>query len=174
MTQAPLAPPRVHVETYRSRFMLEPGPALVPSNGSRFGNWDRWPKWTGTIGPFSTSASYSVVDVSCVSMTCMDRCSCRRRLQRGHCCEHRGRTRADGNDRQQLAIDRQSDTDRALQVCSKQRVRRVRARAETTYETGRPLVRLRRRTGNIPIWPGIVVAVPSPSPSPSPAGRRCR
>jgi hypothetical protein len=60
-------------------------------------------------------ASYSVVDVSCVSMTCMDRCSCRRRLQRGHCCEHRGRTHADHDGRWQLAIDRQSDTGRALQ-----------------------------------------------------------
>jgi hypothetical protein len=28
----PLALQRVHVETYRSRFMLKPGPALVPSN----------------------------------------------------------------------------------------------------------------------------------------------
>jgi hypothetical protein len=104
----------------------------------------------------------------------MDRCSCR-----GHCCVHRGRTRADGDDRRQLAIDRQSDTGRALQVCSKQRVlqvcskqrvRLVRARTETTYQRDTPLVRLRRRTGNIPIWPGIPVAVPSPSP----AGRRCR
>jgi hypothetical protein len=51
----PLAPQRVHVETYRSRFVLEPGLALVPSNGSQFGNRDQWPKWTGTIGPFSTS-----------------------------------------------------------------------------------------------------------------------
>jgi hypothetical protein len=50
---------RVHVETYRSRFVLEPGPALVPSNWSRFGNRDQWPKWTGSIGPFSTSGMWS-------------------------------------------------------------------------------------------------------------------
>jgi hypothetical protein len=46
---------RVHVETYRSRFVLESGPALVLSDWARFGNRDQWPKWTGTIGPFSTS-----------------------------------------------------------------------------------------------------------------------
>jgi hypothetical protein len=46
---------RVHVETYRSRFVLEPRPALVPSNWSRFSNRDQWPKWTETIGLFSTS-----------------------------------------------------------------------------------------------------------------------
>jgi hypothetical protein len=40
----PLALQRVHVETYRSRFVLEPGPTLVPSNGSRFDNRDQWPK----------------------------------------------------------------------------------------------------------------------------------
>jgi hypothetical protein len=55
LTQGGIALQRVHVETYRSRFVLEPGPALVPSNWSRFSNRDQWPKWTGTIGPFSTS-----------------------------------------------------------------------------------------------------------------------
>jgi hypothetical protein len=55
-TNDPPSPPppprcaRAHVETHQSRFVTEPGPALVPSNWSRFGNRDQWPARTGMKG----------------------------------------------------------------------------------------------------------------------------
>jgi hypothetical protein len=83
---------RAHVETYRSRFVLEPGPALVPSYWSRFGNRDQWPARTGTIGVFPTSVtllawweSSTTSGVTCVTTCKIHSVKCSEVVQESLC-----------------------------------------------------------------------------------------